>query len=108
MGLERVKSFGGRLGPRGGQDHNPNHALRRGRLTPPVKAEPVGQTEKGDIVSKKYSLAFFKLKKSLEKDVRIFWSLAISQEFAHSTLSTFDLTKRITEETNSKGVRTKH
>ena len=53
-------------------------------------------------MSQKYSLAFFKLKKSLERDVRTFWSLCISQEFAQSSLKEFDQSKRITEVTSNK------
>lgn len=46
---------------------------------------------------KNLSLAYFKLKKSLERDVRTFWSIAITSQFTLSVLSEFEQSKKITE-----------
>lgn len=44
-----------------------------------------------------YSLAFFKFKKSLEREIRNYWSISSTTEFTNSWLQQFDQQKRITE-----------
>lgn len=44
-----------------------------------------------------YSLAFFKFKKSLEREIRNYWSIASAAEFSKYLLQGYDPHKRITE-----------
>jgi hypothetical protein len=44
-----------------------------------------------------YSLAFFKFKKSLEREIRNYWSIAIATEFSNNWLQNLDQQQRITQ-----------
>lgn len=49
-----------------------------------------------------HSLAFFKFKKSLEREVRNFWSISVASEFSKSWLNQFDQKTRLTDIANEK------
>jgi len=44
-----------------------------------------------------YSLPYFKFRKSLEREIRDYWSIAIAADFSNSWLNQFDSEKRITQ-----------
>ncbi len=48
-----------------------------------------------------YSLAFFKFRKSIEREIRNYWSVAISADLSDRWLSQFEAEKRITELTEN-------
>lgn len=44
-----------------------------------------------------YSIAFFKFRKSLERDIRSYWTIAVATELSNTFLQQFDQDRRITQ-----------